>query len=102
MNADKFPWLSLGLGLTLMLVLMASGALQSVGQQRLPLLTLLIINEFGFFVTLFGAVQAVRQLMRDGVGLKRITLALGCGGLAAAFLWLGLALWQGMQQLGQA
>lgn len=102
MNAEKFPWLALGLGLTLMLVLVVAGALQSVEQQRLPLLTLLIINEFGFFLTLIGAVQSVRQLMREGVRMSRLPVVLGCTGLALAFLWLGMMLWQGLQQVGAA
>lgn len=96
MNADKFPWLALGMGLTLMLILVAAGALQSDQETLLPLLTLLIMNEFGFVVTLIGTVQSVRRLLRSGIQLQTLVISLGCGALALAFLLLGVSLWPGM------
>ena len=91
----SFPWLALGLGLLVALLLSATGALGPEEGRRLPLLTLLIVAEFGFFVTAIGAFVAVRTLLREGLNIALGAVAVGCLGLAAAFLWLGVRLWPG-------
>jgi len=91
----SFPWLALGLGLTIAVILLMSGAVDPAVEPRLPLLTLLIINEFAFFVTVFGAVQGIRTGFAHGVGPGLLLVTAGCGLLAAGFLWLGIILWPG-------
>lgn len=90
-----FPWLALGLGLLIALLLMQTGALGPASERALPLLTLLIVTEFGFFLTGIGAGLALRNLVRQGIGVSQLAAAAGCGALSAAFLWLGLELWPG-------
>ena len=91
----SFPWLALGLGLLIALVLITTGAVGPEVDRRLPLLTLLIVTEFGFFLTALGAGLAIRQLIQQGLNPGVILSASGCVALAAGFAWLGLQLWPG-------
>ena len=76
-------------------VLIASGAIGSETERSLPLLMLLMIAEFGFFLNLIGAGLAVRQMMHQGVSAGVVLSASGCAVLAIGFAWLGLQLWPG-------
>jgi len=90
------PWLALGLGLLVAFGLLQSGALQADGNYALPMLTMLIINEFGFFVTVIGAGVGINKLLAGGVRPPPLLLVtLGCAMLAAGFLYLGIKLWPG-------
>jgi hypothetical protein len=91
----SFPWLALSLGLTIAMILVVSGAVDPASKPVLPLLTLLIMTEFGFFVTAIGAVQALRTGFAQGFGFALLTVIAGCALLAVGFLWLGLTLWPG-------
>jgi len=95
MKKIPFPWLALGLGLLIAVGLQLAGALSVRGEYALPLLTLLIVCEFGFFVTAIGAVIGIRGLLRQGVDPAGFSVALCCGLLAAGFLYLGYRLWPG-------
>lgn len=91
----RYPWLALGLGLLLGLIIFRFGALNPEGQRSLPLLTLLLMAEFGFLVTGVAAGIGVRDLIRQGAQLATIILLSGNLALAAGFLWVGVALWPG-------
>ena len=91
----SFPWLALGLGLTIAVIMMVSGAVDPATKPALPLLTLLIMSEFAFFVTAIGAVQAVRAGLAQGFGPGSLMVTAGCVLLAGGFLWLGISLWPG-------
>jgi hypothetical protein len=88
-----WAWIALGIGLLLALLLIGTGALPNSGARRLPLLTQLIVAEFGFFLTAIGAGAAVRSIMARGFSPALAAATLGCALLAAGFLWLGLQLW---------
>jgi len=88
-----FPWVALGVGLLIVLLLMLTGALQPETARSLPLLTHLIVAEFGFFLTAIGAGMAVRDMLSGGRMASLLIAAAGCGLLAAGFLWLGVQLW---------
>lgn len=90
-----FPWVALGVGLLLAVVLLNSGAMPQAGERSLPLLTQLIVAEFGFFLTAIGAGMAVRTIMARGFTVSLVAVLSGCVSLAAGFLWLGLQLWPG-------
>ena len=51
----SYPWLALGLGLLLSLILMRFSANGMEGRFQLPLLTSLLIAEFGFLVPAIAA-----------------------------------------------
>lgn len=91
----SFPWLALGIGLLVALVLLQGGALGEVEAMRLPLLTMLIVNEFGFFVTVAGVALGGRDLKRQGMRLPLLLATLGCGLLTLLFVVLGVVLWPG-------
>ena len=91
----SYPWLALGLGLLIAFGLLQSGALPADGNYALPMLTMLIINEFGFFVTAIGAGVGINKMLAGGIRLPLLLVTLGCAVLAAGFLYLGIKLWPG-------
>lgn len=95
MKKMPFPWLALGLGLVIALGLQQTGALSARDEYALPLLTLLIVCEFCFFVTAIGAVIGIRTQVRQGIDPAGFSVALGCAVLAVVFLYLGFRLWPG-------
>jgi hypothetical protein len=95
MNNLPFPWLALGMGLLVAFGLLGSGALGPPESYQLPTLTLLIVNEFGFFVTAIGAGVGINTLLTSGRRPGLLMASIACGLLAAAFLYLGIQLWPG-------
>lgn len=89
----SYPSLALGLGLLLGLILMQFGLPGPEGEYRLPLLTLLLMSEFGFIITAVAAGLSARNLIRQGTQLQTLLLLIGNLLLALGFLWLGLTLW---------
>ena len=96
MGKLTFPWLALGLGLLVAAGLLASGALSPGGNYDLPLLTMLIVNEFGFFVTAIGAGVGINTLIKDGAQPSLLMVIIACAVMAAGFLYLAIKLWPGM------
>jgi hypothetical protein len=82
---QSYPWLALGLGLLLALVVLRFGILAPEGEQSLPLLTLLLMSEFGFVATAIAAAMSVRDISRQGARLPSIAL----------LAWMGIKLWPG-------
>ena len=95
MNRFSFPWVALILGAIIAIVMLQSGALDSGGERALPLLTLLIVAEFGVFVTAIGTVLGVRTLLDQGFAPLLFVITLCCGLLSIGFLYLGFTLWPG-------
>ncbi len=62
MKTINFPYLALALSLFLWIVVDRGSLLGGDGQTALPLLTLLIINECAFFLSVAGAVIGVKYL----------------------------------------
>lgn len=91
-----FPWLALGMGLLVAIGLLVSGALSPEADYDLPLLTMLIVNEFGFFVTAIGAGVGINTLLKDGMQPSLLMVTITCAVLAAGFLYLAIRLWPGM------
>lgn len=89
----SFAWVAPALGLILALVLLRSGALAPAGERSLPLLTLLIVSEFGFFLTAIGAGAAGRSIMARGFSAAMAVALAVSAAMAGGFLWLGLRLW---------
>jgi hypothetical protein len=100
MNNLPFPWLALGIGLSVAVLLLASGALGVPEGYRLPVLTLLIVNEFGFFVTAIGAGVGINRMLAGDrpPGLQLSVIA--CAMLACGFVYLATRLWPGGLSLG--
>ncbi len=91
-----FPWLALGMGLLVAIGLLASGVLSPEAEYDLPLLTMMIVNEFGFFVTAIGAGIGINTLLKNGMQPRLLMVTVGCAVMAAGFLYLAIKLWPGM------
>jgi len=91
-----FPWLALGMGLLVAIGLLASGVLSPEAEYDLPLLTMMIVNEFGFFVTAIGAGIGINALLKNGMQPRLLMVTIGCAVMAAGFLYLAIKLWPGM------
>ncbi len=86
--------LAASMGLLLHLLLFQTGALNPDGGLSLPVLTLLFVSEFGFFLTAIGAVVAGRSLLRQGLKTVPLLVVLSCTGFAAGFVIVGMGLWK--------
>lgn len=91
----KYPQLALGMGLLVAIGLLKSGALGSAEGYALPMLTMLIVNEFGFFVTAIGAGVGINTMMGKGATTGMLIVSVCCALLAALFLYLGIKIWPG-------
>jgi hypothetical protein len=89
----SYPWLALGLGLMLSLVLMRYADPGGADMHKLPLLTSLLMSEFGFLVTAVAAGICIRDLWKRNVEKLAVVLLAGNLLLAANFIRLGLQLW---------
>jgi len=97
MKTINFPYLSLALGLFLLVVITRGSETGSDGTTALPLLTLLIINECAFFLSAAGSFIGIRYLRSISfkVSLKPLytmTTVL-CVLLTIQFTLLGIKLW---------
>ena len=97
MKTINFPYLALALGLFLTLVISKGSETGSDGETLLPLLTLLIINECGFFLVLAGVFVGLKQLKSIGFKIRSNTFytitTLLCALLTIQFMLLGIKLW---------
>ncbi len=93
MNASRFPYIALAIGLFLFPIVIMGRTLNSEGETSLPLLTLLLASEFAFFVTAIGAYLGFRQIRSAG-STRGVTVAtVICALLSVSFLLLGISVW---------
>ena len=95
MKKTNFPFIALALGLLLMGILIKTGATDPGTESVLPLLTVLIISEFGFIVMAIAVFIGGRTLVRNGFDLVLAVVVLVCGMLGVEFLMIGLNNWPG-------
>ena len=93
MKTFNFPYIAFSLGLFLGLILIKGSVLDTNGATTLPLLTLLIISEFAFFVTAIACYIGIRHIQSIGIknGYSLVTLA--CFIMSITFMISGIALW---------
>ncbi len=94
MKNHIFPYIAVGLGLIVMLVVTKGNELRASGASEIPLLTLLVISEVAFVATTIGAFIGFKQLR--AVGFKPghiLVVTAACVLLAGQLLWLGMGLW---------
>ena len=93
MTKEKFPFIAALIGFILTVIVMKGSGLQADGQTFIPLLTLLLVSEFGAIVTAIGVFLGIKQFLAT----KKITVntgvALACAMLSIHFIVLGLQLW---------
>ena len=93
MKNTIYPYIALGLGITLLIVLSAATALAADGKPALPLLTLLLISEFGFVVTGIAAVVGIRAINTSPRRVMMALTSLACTAMSVRFVLLGLEFW---------
>jgi hypothetical protein len=93
MKKHTFPYIALGLGLPLMLLVIVGGQVREEGITTIPLLTLLIVSEFAFFVTAIGGYLGIRHLLETGIKPLYAVVTALCGLSSLWFLWTGIQLW---------
>ena len=93
MSTRNFPVIALALAVFIHLLLYMSTTPDASGQTILPLLTLLIIAEFGFIVSIIGAYVSGSQQLKDGLTATGILITLLCAVLAISLMRKGFELW---------
>lgn len=95
MTRANFPFVALALGLFLMGILYKTGATSPDAELVLPLLTVLIISEFGFIVMVIAVFLGGQTLVRNGFEIVLGVVTLLCGMLGVEFMLVGLEHWPG-------
>ena len=93
MTTRHFPAIALALAVFIHLLLFVATTQDGAGNTLLPLLTLLILAEFGFIISLVGAYISGSRQLKDGITATGIIITLLCVAFAASLLYQGLALW---------
>ncbi len=89
----KFSFLVLGMGVFLLLLVLKGSQLDGNGVTVLPLLTLLIVCEFGFVSNAIGAFLGVKALRAEGLSVGPVIVTSMCVLLSVVFMFLGIRLW---------
>ena len=92
MNRRNFPLIALALGVALSLALLFGAQAGADGNPRLPLLTLLLISEFGAISSAIATVLAAQQLLQAQTG-RAAAIAAGCASFTGFFLWQLFRFW---------
>lgn len=90
MNKTIFPRIALTLGGVIVAVIYIFG----IRDDALPLLTMLLLNEFGFILTAIGSVLGTHLLVTQKFIFERLLVTVACAFLAMNFLWFGVSVWQ--------
>jgi uncharacterized membrane protein len=93
MKKESFPFVASGLGLFLMLLLIKGSETGEDGSTLIPLLTLLVVCEFAFFVNAIGAYIGIKHTIATGLKPLYTVITLTCIVLAFLFAWIGISLW---------
>lgn len=91
MSKYPFTWLALGGGLLIALMLLGAQAAPDGGP--LPLLTQLILAEFGFILNVVGAWLGLQRLQTSGMHWPMVSATLGCILVAVLLGLMGMSLW---------
>lgn len=93
MKLHVLPYLAAGMGTVLMLLVTQGRQTGEDGSTILPLLTLLVVSEFAFFLTVIAAVVGVRHMRATAIKPLYAATIVFCALLAIRFMWLGIELW---------
>jgi len=93
MKTATFPYIAAGVGIFFMLLVVIGSTSGADGVTQIPLLTLLIVSEFAFFVTAFGAYIGFKHIRLTGIQPLYLAVCVFCVLLAIRFMWLGYELW---------
>ena len=95
MTKANFPLVALALSLFLMGILVKTGATDPNTTNMLPLLTVLIISEFGFIVCAVAVYLGGQTIIQNGFEIVLAVVTLVCAMLAVEFMLIGIQHWPG-------
>lgn len=72
---------------------MKGSELNSDGTTLMPLLTLLVVSEFSFFVTAIGVYIGTQNIRTQGIQSVYTLVTVLCLVLSIRFMFLGIELW---------
>ncbi len=93
MNRNNFPLIALGLSVPLLALLLYGAQPVADGSNRLPMLTLLAISEFGAIVNAVATWLGVAPLLQGQFHARRAAIAAASLLLAGVFSWHLILLW---------
>lgn len=93
MKKENFPFIATVLGLLLLILVLKGSEMRDDGSNLIPLLTLLVVSEFAFFVNAIGAYIGIKHTLAAGIKPVYGAVTLICILLAILFAWLGISLW---------
>lgn len=93
MKKTNFPYLALPLGLLFIVIIVMGSETNPEGITRIPILSMLIMNEFAFFMSAAATYIGIKHIQQAGFqGIYGIVSIL-CFILTLSFIFLGLKLW---------
>lgn len=93
MKKENFPFIAVLLGSILTLIVFKGSGLRDDGKTLIPLLTLLLISEFGAIVTGVGCYLGVKHFFATKTISLSTVASLFCGFLFVVFISRGFSLW---------
>ncbi len=93
MKKENFPFIASVMGLFLMLLVLTGSEVRDDGSTLIPLLTLLVVSEFAFFVNAIGAYIGIKHTLATSIKPLYASVTLICILLATIFAWMGISLW---------
>ncbi len=93
MTRENFPYIAAVLGLVLTIIVFKGSEPRDDGSTLLPLLTLLLVSEFGAIVTAIGSYLGGKHYLstREISGFTAVTIL--CAVLCVQFVVRGFSLW---------
>ena len=88
-----FSYIALALGIPLLILLQLSAPENTGENTKLPLLTMLIISEFGAIVTAIGAITGIMRTQKTGTNYTLLATSIACAFLSVKFLLIGVSYW---------
>lgn len=90
---ENFVWLAILVAVPLLLAQFLFGIRTTAEEQGIPLLTVLIMNEFGAVLCAIAAGVGINQIKKAGIRVKPAAAALFLSLLAMVFIWRLLMLY---------
>jgi hypothetical protein len=90
---DNFVWLAILIAVPLLVLQLIFGVRTAIDEQGIPLLTILIMNEFGALLCAIAAGMSVRTMKNSGLQAPLVLGTLAVSVLAIIFIWRLLLLY---------
>lgn len=93
MTKDNFPFIAAILGLVLTVIVFKGSGLRDDGKTLIPLLTLLLVAEFGTIVTAIGFYLGGKNFLSTRKVTGHTAVPILCAVLCVQFVFHGFRLW---------